>query len=468
MLSPHCSFDAVTVSIREVAGPADQAISIEIYNTVVPDEAVTPQEVAAWNAAADATIELLASVDGEDVGSAVCAINAQHPLAAFTLVTVLPHTRKRGAGSALYEACLAFAHANDRALLETRVDAGDEASLAFAQRRGFVEHQHEDWLELDVAAAPPLTTPPEGIEIVTLAQRPDIAPGAYDVACEAFPDIPGEEDWTPPPRERWVEAFRNAYEPELSFLALAGDEVVGYAQLRARETFAVHGMTAVKRAWRKRGVARALKSAQIDWAARNGLQKLRATNEQRNAPMRNLNLRLGYVPKPGRITLRGPLLATIVVAALLATSALAASRPDPKQFLTSNTARHTVDLTLLAGLGSSNNGFNFDGYGRGELRVSVPRGWRVTVHCVNRSSMRHSCAVVSNSLATTPAFQGAATPHPTEGLPPGAKATFAFVAGRAGSYRIACLVPGHEVARMWDVLTVTTGGRASIYAVPGP
>jgi mycothiol synthase len=383
-------------------------------------------------------------------------------------VTVLPDARKRGAGSALYAACLAFAHAHGRTVLETRVDVGDDASLAFAQRRGFVEHQREDWLELDVASAPLRDAPPAGIEIVTLANRPDVAPGAYDVACESFPDIPGEEDWTPPPRDRWVATFRAAYAPELSFLALADDEVVGYAQLRARETFAVHGMTAVKRAWRKRGVARALKSAQIAWAARNGVQTLRATNEQRNAPMRNLNLRLGYVPKAGRITLRGPLLAAILAAALLATTALAASRPDPKQFLASNAAHRTVYVTLLAGLGSSNNGFNFDGYGRGELRVSVPRGWRVKVHCVNRGSMRHSCAVVANSLATTPAFRGAATPHPVEGLSPGAKATFAFVASRAGVYRIACLVPGHELARMFAVLTITRGGHPSISAVPGP
>ncbi|MHB8644044.1 MAG: GNAT family N-acetyltransferase [Gaiellaceae bacterium] len=458
----------MTASVREAASPEDKLLSLEIYNAVVPREAVKPHEVEAWNAAAEKAVEYIASVEGEDVGSAACAINTQRPLAAFTLVTVLPHARNRGAGSALYAACLAFARANGRELLETRVDVGDDASLEFAQRRDFVEHQREDWLELDVSTAPPRDKPPADVEIVTLAQRPDAAPGAYDVACDAFPDIPGEEDWTPPPRDRWVESFRTAYAPELSFLALADDEVVGYAQLRARKTFAVHGMTAVKRAWRKRGVARALKSAQIDWAARNGVQHLRTTNEQRNAPMRNLNLRLGYVPKPGRITLRGPLLAALVAAAFLATTALAAARPDPKQFLAWNAAHRTVDLTLLAGLGSSNNGFNFDGYGRGELRVSIPRGWRVTVHCVNRGSLRHSCAVVANSVAATAAFRGAATPHPFDGLSPGAKATFTFVASRAGVYRIACLVAGHEQARMWDVLTVTAGGRPSIKAIAGP
>jgi hypothetical protein len=68
MLSGHCSFKAVTPSVREAVSPADKALSLEIYNLVVPHEAVTEQEVTAWYAAADATLDLVASVDGEDVG----------------------------------------------------------------------------------------------------------------------------------------------------------------------------------------------------------------------------------------------------------------------------------------------------------------------------------------------------------------------------------------------------------------
>jgi hypothetical protein len=161
-------------------------------------------------------------------------------------------------------------------------------------------------------------------------------------------------------------------------------------------------------------------------------------------------------------TLSAAALASIVV--LSAAGAAAAARPDPAQFFTWSKARRLVHLTLLAGLGGSNNGFNFDGYGRGELLVRVPVGWRVVVDCENRGGMRHSCAIVKGSLAVTPAFSSAAT----AALSPGSKATFSFVAGRAGSFRIACLVPGHEQARMWDVLDVTHGGTPSISVQPGP
>ena len=146
----------------------------------------------------------------------------------------------------------------------------------------------------------------------------------------------------------------------------------------------------------------------------------------------------------------------------------APSKPAPQQFLRVHAARRAVELTLIAGDGRGNNGFNFDGYGRGELIVSVPRGWRVTVHYKNAGSFRSSCAVVSGPSATRPAFPGASTPNPVIGLGSGGAATFSFTATRVGTYRLASLVSGDELARMWDVLEVTPGGRPSISARPGP
>jgi hypothetical protein len=145
-----------------------------------------------------------------------------------------------------------------------------------------------------------------------------------------------------------------------------------------------------------------------------------------------------------------------------------AARPNPRSFMSWDAAARVVRLTLQAGLGSANAGFNFDGYGRGELLVRVPVGWRVVVSCENRGGMRHSCTVVKDSLSTLPAFSGATSPAPRQGLAPGRSATFSFKPTRTGSFRIACLVPGHEQARMWDVLEVTRSGPPSISARPGP
>src|SRR6202012_1729000 len=74
-------------------------------------------------------------------------------------------------------------------------------------------------------------------------------------------------------------------------------------------TAAGHSITAVKRAWRGRGIARALKAAEINWALDNGYTELHTSNEERNAPIERLNAHLGYRPKVERIPLVGPSLA---------------------------------------------------------------------------------------------------------------------------------------------------------------
>jgi hypothetical protein len=138
--------------------------------------------------------------------------------------------------------------------------------------------------------------------------------------------------------------------------------------------------------------------------------------------------------------------------------------PSPSQFLHIEAKQRTALVTLVAGYDGENNGFNFDGYGRGELILSIPRGWRVRVTCTNRGALDHSCAVVPGPMTVTPSFRGAATPI----LPPGSSTKFSFVASRVGTFRIACLVAGHEEARMYDVLEVTRGGKPTIRARPGP
>ena len=149
---------------------------------------------------------------------------------------------------------------------------------------------------------------------------------------------------------------------------------------------------------------------------------------------------------------------------MLAGLVAAAAGPNPRQFLAVDRPHRAVTLTLVASYDGENNGFNFDGYGRGELLLSVPLGWRVRIRCENRGPLRHSCAVVNGPMTIRPAFRGAAT----GALAAGKQATFSFLASRRGTYRLACLVPGHEEARMWDVLDVGKTRRVEISARAGP
>jgi len=81
----------------------------------------------------------------------------------------------------------------------------------------------------------------------------------------------------------------------------------GLAGRPAEPDVAEHLLTAVNGSWRRRGVAMALKSAQIDWARGAGYRELVAFNNGANEPMRRLNALLGYAPRPAWITFHGPL-----------------------------------------------------------------------------------------------------------------------------------------------------------------
>jgi hypothetical protein len=155
------------------------------------------------------------------------------------------------------------------------------------------------------------------------------------------------------------------------------------------------------------------------------------------------------------------MLERMFAAALVALSVAAKSPPPPHRFLAVDAHRHRVTITLIASYDGENGGFNFDGYSR-FLMWTVPRGWRVRVVCTNRGPLRHSCAVVKGPDSSRPAFPGAAIPHPRTGLEAGQTARFTFRTSRRGVYRLACLVPGHETARMWDVLKITRGGKPTV------
>lgn len=134
------------------------------------------------------------------------------------------------------------------------------------------------------------------------------------------------------------------------------------------------------------------------------------------------------------------------------------------QYLSYSASAKTVTLTLIGGMNGTAGGFNFNGEAKGAMVVTVPTGWKVTVHYSNKGVLPHSAAIVTNATATSPAFPGAGLSGAslTSGIPSGSSATFSFTTGAAGTYRIACLVPGHEALGMWDVFKVTTSGTPSI------
>jgi GNAT superfamily N-acetyltransferase len=124
--------------------------------------------------------------------------------------------------------------------------------VSFLLARGFEEHRRYAISRLDVAAAPDPGEP--AVPLVTLGERGGVA---------------------------------------------------GYGYLEEQDGTWRHGSTAVARAHRGRGIAGAIKRAQIRFAKQNGIAALETANELR-VPLLGLSRRLGYEHLCDEVVLRGP------------------------------------------------------------------------------------------------------------------------------------------------------------------
>ncbi len=182
-------------------------------------------------------------------------------------VTVLPEHRRQGVGSAMYAAISDVARGAGKTLLIGRTTSDRPEAIAWMEHRGFQEHERMKVVRLPlVGTTLPALDVPDGVEITTLEARPELVAGVYDVAREALPDIPGDGPVAPDTLEEFVmRDVDRAAVPQGGFAVAIEKEtgrVVGYGNLLSppgTSKVAWHGMTAVARDWRGRGLARALK-----------------------------------------------------------------------------------------------------------------------------------------------------------------------------------------------------------------
>src|SRR5207244_10003473 len=145
----------------------------------------------------------LAFEDGRAIGTGSAMFHPGSPHPSVRNLVLSP-ARRRGAGTALYRAVSEWAGGESATRLEVRADERDPAGIEFARRRGFEEVSREISAILDLEATePPDATPPPGVAILPWSERPELAPGLYEVYSEATPDIPGNEELIEP-YDEWL------------------------------------------------------------------------------------------------------------------------------------------------------------------------------------------------------------------------------------------------------------------------
>lgn len=304
----------MTVRVRPFAPDRDYSAFSRIHS-ISEGVRETPEEARLRDDRWDWRYEKVrvVAVDEEDVPLGYGEIYHEaarfEPRRYFVRLAVEPRLRRRGIGAALWDH-LAAELDERRARVACLWIRDHTACVDFMTARGFREVVRAYRQVLAVASAP-LPTPATrerlaagGVRIATLADLmrsdPDALGKAHALDTESRVGQATLGPLTAVPFARWTR--ENVDDPlalpEAFFVAIAGAAYVGQCNARrvanADDVLEI-GITGVVPAWRRRGIARALKLELHAYARANGYREIHTSTARENTAMDALNTSLGYV-----------------------------------------------------------------------------------------------------------------------------------------------------------------------------
>ena len=303
--------------------PEDYAAITNVYNAVDPDypstEGEVRQEDDQWDREKYVQVRYVAADAGTGAIAALAEYNHMpwsfDPRRFSAWIGVRPDRQGQGIGSGLYDRL--FEDFRARGATSLRVWAREDraVSIAFLQHRGYreLERAWESRLDLtafDLSPFADRAIVPSGIEVVTLAEElakdPEALRKVYAFDALVSLDTPRLDPHTTPEYDVWrSHATGPWFLPEAFFLAKDGDAIVGQSDLgksEAEPDLLYTGFTGVRREYRGRGIAWALKLRALTWAKERGYRKVRTWNSTRNAQMLGINVALRFQKQPVWIT----------------------------------------------------------------------------------------------------------------------------------------------------------------------
>src|SRR3954451_11839445 len=292
-------------SIREVEPERDAEGLVALEREARPTIVISPASWLHRELTVPARARLRAWVAEDDariVGESYALLTffSETSEIALVNVTVTASHRRRGLGAQLFE--LAAEHAaaiGAKAQLAKFYE--NAAGVAFARARGFTEVRAEAESAVDPRTIGERPAP--DVDLRTVAEVDPKLVHAVDL--EATHDMPSTEPVEDIPYDEWEQHVLQhpLFTAEGSFVAMVGGVAAAVSLIITdRESGRATSMfTGTLRAYRGRGLARAVKLASIEWLVANGITQLVTTNDETNAPMLAVNRRLGYRPAGRRV-----------------------------------------------------------------------------------------------------------------------------------------------------------------------
>lgn len=240
-------------------------------------------------------------------------VDMYHPRKFHISVSILPEWQGRGIGQGLFDNLLTALQPFDPILLRTVTREDRTRSVRFLTDRNFVEEMRDWESRLEMATFDPsafadkeAAIAREEIMIRTLTEvqslYPDWAQKLFALDWAVVLDMPSPDVHTIPTFENWEKnVLQNPnFLSDAWFIALDGDTFVGESALwkEAGSTDLKVGATGVRREYRRRGIALALKLRACAFAKNYGCTQIRTWNAQTNRAMLSINESLGFIKQP--------------------------------------------------------------------------------------------------------------------------------------------------------------------------
>jgi len=290
----------------------------ELWKAVFPDEAFSAGELRSFDDAVREPKYGLRQIVAETAGSGAlggygvssCSISEFDPSRVWLRVMVPPEHRHRGIGTALYDSLVSDLRARGVRWLRASTRGDQPEGLRFLEGRAYREIRRYCELELDLAGfeiAPFQSLISRlmaaGISLRSVAEEgfrdPEVRRRLWEVFRETGADEPRSDPYTPedlPSFER--STLQDAEEVAGGwFVAREGEQYAGVASVYRSDGvpgLLRHGFTGVRRAYRGRGIATALKARVLEFGQQNGYRSVRTNNDESNSAMLKVNERLGY------------------------------------------------------------------------------------------------------------------------------------------------------------------------------